>query len=161
MIYSANIPHGCDITDFIMHMMSYNYKYIHALTHIYVYIYIIILYVCVGGQDYSSLNDSIVFSGSKISEQVSINTNSDHLLEQPESFRVSLSHSEGENVLLLPSQSTIWIKDNNSMYSKYCDTLECMMCLICCIQKHAHLSLLKLLEHNCLFFKADNDFFMI
>ena len=69
----------------------------------------------VGGQDYDSIDRSVVFSGSRLSEQVIINTNSDDLLEQPESFSISLSHSEGNKVLLLPSQSTVWIMDNNGM----------------------------------------------
>ena len=74
------------------------------------------MFISVGGEDYTPVNEVIVFSGSSSSEQVAIATHSDGLLEQAESFSIGVFHSEGENVLILPSQSSIWIIDNNSMY---------------------------------------------
>ena len=75
-----------------------------------------------GGRDYIPVNSSVTLSGSKHSEQVSISTNSDDLLEQTESFRVQLTYGHNDtSVLLLPAQSTIVIADNNSeLYSSIC-----------------------------------------
>ena len=61
------------------------------------------------------MNSTIVFSGSKLSEQIAISTSVDELLEQMESFSVQVIHDRSEaNVLLLPAQSTVLIVDNNS-----------------------------------------------
>ena len=72
-----------------------------------------------GGRDYVPVNSSVTLSGSKRSEQVSISTNSDDVLEQAESFKVQLTYDRDDtSVLLLPAQSTIVIADNNSeLYS--------------------------------------------
>ena len=76
------------------------------------------LYLCnnpVGGQDYTPVNSSITFSGSKSTEQLFISTDRDGLLEQAESFRVQLTcNYDDASVLLLPAQSKIVILDNNS-----------------------------------------------
>ena len=67
-----------------------------------------------GGEDYTPVNRSVIFSGTNRSEQVVILTLSDNLLEEAESFSLVLNHEEGESVLLMPSESTVWIKDNDS-----------------------------------------------
>ena len=56
---------------------------------------------------------SVTFSETQTSHSVVIVTHGDDMLEKAESFSLALSHSEGESVLILPSQSTVWIMDND------------------------------------------------
>ena len=56
---------------------------------------------------------SVTFSETQTSHSVVIVTHDDDMLEKAESFSLALSDSEGESVLILPSQSTVWIMDND------------------------------------------------
>ena len=56
---------------------------------------------------------SVTFSETQTSHSVVIFTHNDDMLEKAESFSLALSDSEGESVLILPSQSTVWIMDND------------------------------------------------
>ena len=72
-------------------------------------------FIFVGGDDYTSVSSTLVFTRAISSEQVTISTNPDQLLEPTESFSIHLTHGlEDANVLLLPTQSAISILDNNS-----------------------------------------------
>ena len=66
-----------------------------------------------GDSDYTAVNTGVVLSGSRDTEEVTIPTLRDELLESAESFSVELTSNQEENVLLLPSQSTLWIIDQN------------------------------------------------
>ncbi|CAI8026301.1 Deleted in malignant brain tumors 1 protein [Geodia barretti] len=68
-----------------------------------------------GGEDYMSPRSSVTFSKSKSFNSVFISIFNDDQLELPESFSISLSHHEGESVLILPIKSTIWILDNDDV----------------------------------------------
>ena len=68
-----------------------------------------------GGLDYTPVNLSITFSASKTIEEISINTISDGLLEQTESFRVQLTYDDNDaRVVLFSPQSSIMIVDDDS-----------------------------------------------
>ena len=63
-----------------------------------------------------SPRSSVTFSKSKSFNSVFISIFNDDQLELPESCSISLSHHEGESVLILPIKSTIWILDNDGMF---------------------------------------------
>lgn len=63
-----------------------------------------------------SLIRSVTFSKSMSFNSVSVSTVNDDELELAESFSISLSHDEGESVLIFPLQSNIWILDDDGMF---------------------------------------------
>lgn len=84
----------------------------------------------IGGQDYTPLMTGVTFSKSKSFNSIVIPIHDDRQLELAESFSISLSHSEGESVLILPAESTIWILDNDGM-----SPLTCFKCVHCYIYR--------------------------
>ena len=73
-------------------------------------------FLSAGGEDYATVSTDLVFSRAMRSHEVFIPLIADEFLEpKTESFTVQLTHDrEDDNVLLIPSQSTILIIDNNS-----------------------------------------------
>ena len=69
-----------------------------------------------GGEDYATVSADLVFSGTAQSHEVVIPITADESLElKTESFTVQLTRDrEDDSVLLIPSQSTITIVDNDS-----------------------------------------------
>lgn len=80
-----------------------------------------------GGEDYTPVHSTIVFSESIRSVEVPIITELDQLLEGTESFSVQLSHDHSEeNVLLLPSHSNILIRDRDSKFASESIVFHCV-----------------------------------